>query len=605
MKKKLSFLLALVFILTLAFGMLPTAGATVDECPPIPQVGKLTVEKKLVNPNGIHDPLQTFTVNIQFAKEGFHFSTLNTDDKDVIDLDYLGNGKYQAVMNKNDYVTFSGVPVGATYVITEEPLPVGWDAPIFENEHGYNCDGTGVIKDANDNDTITVWNNYTCPLGTGTLEIRKVVEPNSLDSYDGAQFTVNVQLTLADFHFSYLLPTITKSEHAAVSYKGSGLYELKLGNGEWVLFNAVPVGTTYAVTETAVENWSGAVEDDDKWGDPDIIDSCGDPDVVTVTNTYTDPEPDTGTLTVKKTVDVDGAPDREFKIVVEFYGLEGTGGIDAPVQSDENTTNTYTLYLHDGDTAEFLNIPLGTYYSVVEEELADPWSHVSGGVDPQSETAFVGDTVIEIVNHYKTPTPPPQPVPPPPVVIETGSLTVAKTVSGTNASAAEKFAITVTFTPGGPDNWNVFGVLAPAGATGGNGVFTLSLSANDGPVTFTNIPIGATYTVSETLTAAQENNGWVQGNSTGLTGPITAAGASAVVANVNDAQVQGTADVEEDQGTDEETGQQVAGDVEILPQTGGIASSTLLGIFGLALIAVGGTAFTILRKKSDGKSKSK
>lgn len=41
----------------------------------------------------------------------------------------------------------------------------------------------------------------------------------------------------------------------------------------------------------------------------------------------------------------------------------------------------------------------------------------------------------------------------------------------------------------------------------------------------------------------------------------------------------------------------VAGDSDVLPQTDGISNSTLLGVFGLALIAIGGTTFVIYRKK--------
>jgi hypothetical protein len=42
---------------------------------------------------------------------------------------------------------------------------------------------------------------------------------------------------------------------------------------------------------------------------------------------------------------------------------------------------------------------------------------------------------------------------------------------------------------------------------------------------------------------------------------------------------------------------------EKLPKTSGISSSTLIGLFGLALIVSGGTAVTILKKKNSGKSK--
>lgn len=46
---------------------------------------------------------------------------------------------------------------------------------------------------------------------------------------------------------------------------------------------------------------------------------------------------------------------------------------------------------------------------------------------------------------------------------------------------------------------------------------------------------------------------------------------------------------------DPETG--VAGDSDKLPQTDGISPSTFIGLLGLALMAAGGTIFTILRNK--------
>lgn len=180
-----------------------------------------------------------------------------------------------------------------------------------------------------------------------------------------------------------------------------------------------------------------------------------------------------------------------------------------------------------------------------------------------------------------------------PPVIPTSSLTVSKSVTGEGASTSEKFAITVTFTPGGTNNWNVLGIVPPAGATGGNGVYTLSLSASDGPVTFTNIPIDTTYVVTETMTEAQAADNWTAGTSTNTSGSITENGVNAVVVNEH-AQVLGTSDVTSPSPS---SGVLAENDKEVLPQTDGISISTIIGVFGLAIIAVGGTAFVIFRKK--------
>lgn len=193
------------------------------------------------------------------------------------------------------------------------------------------------------------------------------------------------------------------------------------------------------------------------------------------------------------------------------------------------------------------------------------------------------------------------------VTVDTANLTITKTVSGDVDEAPDSsFDFTVTFTPGAPDYWNLSGINAPAGASGSDGTYTFSLKA-DQSITFRNVPVGTTYVVTETTVLA---DGWSAGTATDASGSIGANGAIATIDNVYTAPEQGVAgDVTKeppsDDGSASEDGQQVAGDVDTLPQTGGISPSTLLGIFGLALITIGGAAFTILRRKNDGKSKSK
>jgi LPXTG-motif cell wall-anchored protein len=65
------------------------------------------------------------------------------------------------------------------------------------------------------------------------------------------------------------------------------------------------------------------------------------------------------------------------------------------------------------------------------------------------------------------------------------------------------------------------------------------------------------------------------------------------VNNGFDAAVKGTSDFSD-------TG--ILGDADKLPQAGSISPSTLIGLLGLAMIAAGGTVFTILRKKNHGKN---
>jgi LPXTG-motif cell wall-anchored protein len=125
-----------------------------------------------------------------------------------------------------------------------------------------------------------------------------------------------------------------------------------------------------------------------------------------------------------------------------------------------------------------------------------------------------------------------------------------------------------------------------------NGVYTFALSANDTPVTFSNIPLGTAFNVTELLAEDQRANGWSGPGST--SGTVTASTPMTLTFNnVYDAGVEGTFDVPD-------TG--VLGDEDKLPQTGGISPSTLIGLLGLAFIAAGGTIFTIFKKKNPGKN---
>ncbi len=276
--------------------------------------------------------------------------------------------------------------------------------------------------------------------------------------------------------------------------------------------------------------------------------------------------------------------------LTEVYGTYNTGN-NGFVTIDGLDEGTYYLketsapagYLSDG-TVWFV------YVSANKQEytISEYNQKYNVTVFDSHENSMLVEGILTVMNE-KAPTPP--------VTIDYGALTVDKTVSSSDttvtASGTEKFAFTVTFTA---NPYNVLGVSNDAGLTGSNGVYTFTLSANDTPVTFSNIPAGTTYTVSEAILTTQ--TGWAEGASTGKTGTISTTVSAAEIANVFTPAVLGISDKENSQ---EDSGQGVAGETDKLPQTGGISPSTLLGILGLALVASGGTAFTILKKKSHGK----
>ncbi len=301
-----------------------------------------------------------------------------------------------------------------------------------------------------------------------------------------------------------------------------------------------------------------------------------------------------------------------YVISEETTSFEGTKvWSDSEKVEHNNTALTLTLYadgtavqatpVWDGDLFYFHDLPKfkevdGELVEIIYTVIETPPQNYRASYSGEGNFCENGDT---ITNTYYKPTPPT-------VVITYGTLTVDKTAICADAAATagtEPFSFTVTFTA---NPWSVSSVTNNAGLLTNNGVYTFTLTADAPAVVFSNIPAGTLYTVTETISAAQDEAGWTQGTVTGANGSIPVGGATAsfenvltAVAGANDDDT--TSDNGSDDGSDEgsasNNGQQVAGDVSVLPQTGGISPSTLLGIFGLALIVIGSTVCMFLRKK--------
>jgi LPXTG-motif cell wall-anchored protein len=588
-------------------------------------VGALTVSKHVYG-DGLteYEENEVFDIIVTFTPP----TDMNLDDMVVTpstgaaapDVDATGN-IYTLHLKHNESVTFTDIPVGTTYTVEEPNVPTDWVAPGIDDISIVDDDNNSNVHiiTANFRDEATVNNEYDPEEDpVGALTVSKNVYGDGLTEYEENEvFDIVVTFTPTQAGLGGM---IINADHVTASPKYSitgYAYTLHLKHGEYVGFSNIPAETSYTVEETGlVTGWADPVidiDDHDDTSDAHII-TADNEDTAVVNNDYNRQIPKTATLKVDKSVQ-SGSKDQKFTITVVFKGEDlgyynndyvfvsyitndkGLKGIPGTSDSGSESTSTpyyntltFTFKWSDNDgIVTFSNIPFGTRYTV-NETLSYPdmpanWSNVSGntGSAEADEIGLHGENPsdsVTIANRYDITPPPPS----------YGTLTVAKLVTGANASATEKFEFTVKFTP------NASGIVAPAGATGGgNGNYKISLSASDGAVTFSNIPEGTAYTVTEDIKGNQMNAGWIQDTESGTEGTITAAGAAATITNT----IGGVA------GTSDEPEKGVAGDSDILPQTGGIAASTLLGIFGLALIAIGGTAFTIFKKKNTGRNNSK
>ena len=220
--------------------------------------------------------------------------------------------------------------------------------------------------------------------------------------------------------------------------------------------------------------------------------------VANFTNTYTPeggPQPEIGTITVKKTVT--GLPEDKLPTSFTFEIKQGENTQMVTVNRKGND-NTYK--------SETVQLPYGTY--TISEVNAD----VNGfNLNPTGLGEITIDkehkeVTVNVTNAYEQ-------LPP-----NTGTLTVKKTVSGGGADYNKEFTFTVKLEMNGdtPNNKITYG-----GVTFTNGVATFTLRHNQ-EKTITEIPEGMTYTVTE------NNDGYIVTKS-GDTGTIEA-GKTAIAA---------------------------------------------------------------------------
>ena len=214
-----------------------------------------------------------------------------------------------------------------------------------------------------------------------------------------------------------------------------------LYSGQTAVFDKIPVGVHYNVTETEVEGYISK-----STGNQGNI--TQDESVASFVNRYITEK--CGSLTVSKEVIGEGADlNKEFRFTATFDGV----------------SETFTL--KHGESKTFNNLPLGTEYTITEEALADGYSAT---VEEYTGRIVSSEVVsLPFVNIYKT-----EPKD------EFGSLTINKTVTGENADPNKEFTFTVVFS----------GENAPKGET-------FKLKAGETRI-FENISNGVTYTVTET-----------------------------------------------------------------------------------------------------------
>ena len=313
--------------------------------------------------------------------------------------------------------TFTGIPSGHTYTLTETKTPEGYQGldDTYTVEVAY---GVAVLKKGAD--TVTAIVNTPKETPTGSLTIEKVfsgITPTENTFPDGITFTIQK----------------VNDDGAADTTAAPTTVTLPKG-GQWT-DNVELAPGTYTVTESDAEvtdyylTVSNTVTTTTTDGKTGTVAVTGDnASTITFTNTYTKIEENTGSLTVKKTVSGGGASyNKEFAFTVTLTTNDDP--LTGEVGGVTFTNGVATFTLKHNQEKSITGIPAGYTYTVTENADGYTQSITSGSA---TGTVEKGKTATVTFNNYKSGGdhyyPTPDPVPPIVIPPNTGDMTIWQSI---------------------------------------------------------------------------------------------------------------------------------------------------------------------------------
>lgn len=227
--------------------------------PPQPQAGSLTIRKTVDGTEA--DLNQAFRFHLSFSDltslDGVTVSGAGTAERDTMQP----NTSYFVTLSNGQEITFSNLPAGTRYEITEEDTDYTVTSSL-KNAQGIITTGTktlsGIIT-ASGIDEVQ-FNNHKGDIQPGNLTISKVVSGNRSSTQRDFTFTV----TLRDANGNLLAGTYPYTgSHEGNVENGTATFPLR--HGQSITISGLPAGTAYEVSEEAgdysptVSNGSGTI----------------------------------------------------------------------------------------------------------------------------------------------------------------------------------------------------------------------------------------------------------------------------------------------------------------------------------------------------------
>lgn len=315
-------------------------------------------------------------ISVSVVKVWFDDTEADRPEQVVFKLLVDGVATQEIILNADTYwkATINGLDASHNYAVEEVEV------------EGYTS-GAPLMTEDGKNYIFTVTNTKI----TGNLTVSKTVTVTGaeLDEADRSR-EFNFTVTLSD--------NTINGEYGDMTFV-NGVAQFTLKHGESKTAAKLPVGVTYTVVEQEAAGYSTSAA-----GDQGTISEAGAAAAFVNNRVVEKPQPKTGSLTVNKTVVVNGAEmteaDRttEFNFTVTLSDTSINGAYGA--MNFVDGVATFTLKHNDSITAN--DLPTGINYTVAEQDNAG-YQAASVG---ETGTIIEAGAVVAFTN-TRTVTPPP------------------------------------------------------------------------------------------------------------------------------------------------------------------------------------------------------
>lgn len=311
--------------------------------------GSLSIKKTLVKPDNATTGLpENYEIKITLSHyDGISSSSqIGSSEPQSVTLTFTG-GEATYHIQAGETLTLSDLPVGTQWTVTETAQ---LDSTYWRTAYKVNGQDTTTVSDgisaANETDAVIITNTYDpnggeiVPGDTGALSISKEIG-EGIDPDTTFDFLIEVNGASGSYD-------ATQNGTASTVTFENGSAAVKLKGGDTLVIKGLPAGASYTVTEQNADKYNVTY-------DPAAPDKIVKDETVTchVTNELKNSKPDTGSLTIRKTVG-DGIDMRlSFDFAVDLLRPDGT-------------TGRFVISVPANGSVTISDLPVGTLYAVTE-----------------------------------------------------------------------------------------------------------------------------------------------------------------------------------------------------------------------------------------------